>query len=499
MRELRGQFETAQRPTLDSVDVHTVGSLLKAYLREMPESLVPPSLYQRAMNCAIRYSGATSDDARRVELDGLRKLLEELPNANYATLAYICRFLHRLAANAEKTKMDAHNLALVFGPNFIRHLDDNPQLMMLTADLTQHFAYMLIHHCPDLLPSRPDLESAPPRQPNSSPLLRKNAARNINPVSDLLRMSMPVDKSDPSLLIPHQTDCVGLSNVEGKSQRDDGFDRDQSPVSPDFVFVSSHFGTSTPSQTASKTESSISREATGAARGLETSSPDSPGLGHKPIPPRRKAKTLKNCRPPMRHGGMLPQGSKDDTAIQHTSMSRRINVSTAQLEKNEVESFDTELPNSQFCIEIDTHSGRDKNGDNSRNTPSECKAALSTGAIKTTVHRVGNKAGLTPDTSKLEPSRALLEAQVTMLKAELQNIKSQSERNLSALKSQLIDIQSKYELRISSMGRLHSKQIRDLKAELEAERTARSEAVERTVSLKTELCRYEQHYGKLQD
>ncbi|ESO85804.1 hypothetical protein LOTGIDRAFT_130385, partial [Lottia gigantea] len=54
IRELKEKFDSADRVSLESleVDVHTVASLLKHYLRELPESIVPCEFYQKFMNIA---------------------------------------------------------------------------------------------------------------------------------------------------------------------------------------------------------------------------------------------------------------------------------------------------------------------------------------------------------------------------------------------------------------------------------------------------------------
>ncbi|TNM84383.1 hypothetical protein fugu_008561 [Takifugu bimaculatus] len=52
VEELKDAFDSGERPSFDgNTDVHTVASLLKLYLRQLPEPLVPFSRYQEFLFC----------------------------------------------------------------------------------------------------------------------------------------------------------------------------------------------------------------------------------------------------------------------------------------------------------------------------------------------------------------------------------------------------------------------------------------------------------------
>jgi hypothetical protein len=58
------------------------------------------------------------DTSDKVEV--IRDLItKKLPDANYVLLKYIIEFLAMAAQNSDITKMDARNLAVVFGTNFL--------------------------------------------------------------------------------------------------------------------------------------------------------------------------------------------------------------------------------------------------------------------------------------------------------------------------------------------------------------------------------------------
>ena len=58
IRELKERFDRGERPALtsDEHDVATVASLLKQYLRDLPEPLIPKHCYEQVMN--VRHASA---------------------------------------------------------------------------------------------------------------------------------------------------------------------------------------------------------------------------------------------------------------------------------------------------------------------------------------------------------------------------------------------------------------------------------------------------------
>lgn len=151
VRELKDRFDEGEQIALniDDVDVHSVASLLKQYLRELPECLIPYSKYQEYMNIAMKFQDTSNSENKLEQVDILKRAMSDLPKDNYNVLKCLCKFLKEIDANTHINKMSALNLATVFGPNIIRHpnMDDNPEVFLLTtADLSQQLAFMLINH-----------------------------------------------------------------------------------------------------------------------------------------------------------------------------------------------------------------------------------------------------------------------------------------------------------------------------------------------------------------
>uniref|UniRef100_A0A3Q2Y3K5 Rho-GAP domain-containing protein n=1 Tax=Hippocampus comes TaxID=109280 RepID=A0A3Q2Y3K5_HIPCM len=122
VRELQEAFDAGERPSFDSnTDVHTVASLLKLYLRQLPEPLIPFSHYQDFL-----LSGQKLSSDRTQGLGELRNLLQELPVANFNLL----KFLNEVQSHSKGNKMSCQNLATVFGPNILRAKAEDPESIM---------------------------------------------------------------------------------------------------------------------------------------------------------------------------------------------------------------------------------------------------------------------------------------------------------------------------------------------------------------------------------
>lgn len=93
-------------------DVNVVSSLLKAFLRQLPEPLIPDEMYPSFIS-ADKKRGA-------VRLMELKEHLDHLPVHNYHTMRHLMRHLYRVSENCAINLMDPKNIAIVFGPSVIR-------------------------------------------------------------------------------------------------------------------------------------------------------------------------------------------------------------------------------------------------------------------------------------------------------------------------------------------------------------------------------------------
>lgn len=113
VRQLREEFDQGTMLEIDPETCpHDVATLLKEYLRDLPEPLLCRRLYQPFVRTQkIRN--------RRFQFEAISCLVQLLPEAHRDTLYFILKFLAKVARFADANKMDSNNLATVFAPNIL--------------------------------------------------------------------------------------------------------------------------------------------------------------------------------------------------------------------------------------------------------------------------------------------------------------------------------------------------------------------------------------------
>ncbi|XP_036095878.1 protein FAM13B isoform X11 [Molossus molossus] len=108
---LRQRYDSGEEVDLvKEADVPSAISLLRFFLQELPEPVIPGSLHINLMQLSQDYSN--EDEFGRK----LRFLLQQLPPVNYSLLKFLCRFLANVASHHEEI-WSANSLAAVFGPD----------------------------------------------------------------------------------------------------------------------------------------------------------------------------------------------------------------------------------------------------------------------------------------------------------------------------------------------------------------------------------------------
>ncbi|WKX88350.1 hypothetical protein Q1695_008192 [Nippostrongylus brasiliensis] len=114
-------------------DPHVPAGLLKLWLRQLPEPLIPHAFYQRAL--------ASSENPAEVA-----RLVQVLPNINQLVLTKLVSCLQDLSREevVAHTKMDASNLAMVMAPNVLRCESEDPRVIFENTRREMTFLKTLI-------------------------------------------------------------------------------------------------------------------------------------------------------------------------------------------------------------------------------------------------------------------------------------------------------------------------------------------------------------------
>ncbi|KAJ8519046.1 hypothetical protein ONZ45_g3948 [Pleurotus djamor] len=145
MRELQAAFEMPPRygKNLDwkkeIYTPHDVASVFRRYLTQMPEPVIPHSLYHEFRNTLAKQPHNQDDVIAK-----FKSLIRSMPRANQYLLLYVLDLLSVFAKKSDKNRMTATNLAVIFRPGILSH----PTHEMLPHEhhLSQQVLEFLIAH-----------------------------------------------------------------------------------------------------------------------------------------------------------------------------------------------------------------------------------------------------------------------------------------------------------------------------------------------------------------
>jgi hypothetical protein len=139
-------------------DAHTCANVLKQYIRELPEPLIPFEMFDAVVRLAD-----VDDDERALQLRGA---MAQLPLERYAVLRYLVEFLTDVHAFAAVNQMTSSNLSIVFGPALL-HPEANqvassaylmaiPKVNQVVDAIIAHADFIFDIGLPQLLQVTPD-------------------------------------------------------------------------------------------------------------------------------------------------------------------------------------------------------------------------------------------------------------------------------------------------------------------------------------------------------
>ena len=151
IKELRTIFDSPDRygKGLDwaGYTVHDAANVLRRYLNQLPEPIVPLALYHQFREPLRGHAIQAVGDSEGTQLPEnfdiakaiatYQQLITELPPLNRQLLLYILDLLAVFASKADENRMNSQNLAAIFQPGMLSHPDHDmaPQEYRLSQDV----------------------------------------------------------------------------------------------------------------------------------------------------------------------------------------------------------------------------------------------------------------------------------------------------------------------------------------------------------------------------
>ncbi|KAI9260249.1 Rho GTPase activation protein [Sporodiniella umbellata] len=179
-------------------DPHTIATLLKLYLRELPESIVPPQ-HSQEFKTQWEHQGALMIQIPSSVVRAAGDLTKKLSVSHFSVLKLLCQHLRRVSDNESQNKMSISNLSLIFIP---------------TLNIDRGLFHCFIEHYPDIFECeiRPTGLLPPPLPQRPHQVCKKafhsknvfctnndNNQRNKLPFESAQPNTLPLSKTLPSL------------------------------------------------------------------------------------------------------------------------------------------------------------------------------------------------------------------------------------------------------------------------------------------------------------
>ncbi|CAF3382596.1 unnamed protein product [Rotaria sp. Silwood1] len=165
-------------------DIKAVASALKTFFAKLPDSL----LSSKMTSLCVEASRLENHCDRLVEL---KRLIVQLDDYRFETLKYLCAHFRRVASKCHINKIDARNLAIIFGPTLIwdskaslqSNLVDNPEKIRIIESFILYYEWFFDHNEYDKIPVEIN-----PQMPKLPPILNIS---NIDPEISLNNETKP--------------------------------------------------------------------------------------------------------------------------------------------------------------------------------------------------------------------------------------------------------------------------------------------------------------------
>lgn len=188
-------------------DVHVVSSLMKLYLRELPEPLLTFDMYDCFVvaHSQLRDFSPDKDTVTRKMVE----LLVGLSSHHNNVLHVLTQFLARVEKFSEKNLMHLSNLATIFGPNLLRRPNGaNERDVFKNVSVVTDITEMLISQHEDIFRQVEEKMNArrsrilPSISSNSSSSSPSPSSPSLSRSSSALRLSLPSNAILAPIVLP---------------------------------------------------------------------------------------------------------------------------------------------------------------------------------------------------------------------------------------------------------------------------------------------------------
>ncbi|KAJ5934064.1 hypothetical protein N7466_003611 [Penicillium verhagenii] len=150
IKDLQELFDSPERYgkglDWDGYTVHDAANVLRRYLNQLPEPIVPLEFYERFREPLRAYQKQVQDEIQTTDaekfdhanaVETYQNLIVELPPLNKQLLLYILDLLAVFASKSEQNRMTSANLSAIFQPGMLSHPqhDMSPEEYKLSQDV----------------------------------------------------------------------------------------------------------------------------------------------------------------------------------------------------------------------------------------------------------------------------------------------------------------------------------------------------------------------------
>ena len=118
---------------------HVSAGLLKYWMRNLAEPLIPAPMYEPAL--------ALARDAK-LDKAAVASFVARLPRVNRDVIGHVANMAQEIVAFESVNRMNMKNLAIVFAPGMLRYNGDDPQTMLANSKFEVAFMVQLLTHFP---------------------------------------------------------------------------------------------------------------------------------------------------------------------------------------------------------------------------------------------------------------------------------------------------------------------------------------------------------------